>query len=66
MKNTIESLQKKFYWCTLYDMIDCRIAEIAKDNGWLKVDDKRYNIAMEQIAEEWQIDVEMLKEYFED
>ena len=66
MKNTIESLQKKFYWCTLYDMIDCRIAEIAKENGWLVVNDIRYMHAMEQIAKEWDANLAELLEYYAD
>lgn len=66
MKNTIENLQKKFYWCTLYDMIECRIAEIAKENGWLVVNDIRYMHAMEQIAKEWDADLTELLEYYAD
>lgn len=66
MKN-VEMLKKEFSsYCTLYDMIECRIAEIAKENGWLVVNDVRYLHAMEQIAKEWDANLEELLEYYAD
>jgi hypothetical protein len=66
MKKTIEMLQKEYYYITLYDLIENRLEEIRKSNHWRNLTDARYEIAMDEIAEELGADAEDLKAYYDD
>lgn len=66
MKKTIEMLKNENYYTTLYDLIEDKLEEIRKANGWRTMTEKRYEEAMEKIAEELGADAEELKAYYED
>ncbi len=66
MKKTIEMLKNENYYIALYDLIEDKLEEIRKANGWKKMTEARYEEAMEKVAEDLGADVEDLKAYYED
>ena len=66
MKKTIEMLKNENYYVELYDLIEDRLEEIRKANGWKNLNGDRYEEAMKKIAENLNADAEELKAYYED
>jgi hypothetical protein len=66
MKKTIEMLKNENYYITLYDLIENKLEEIRKANGWKNLNGDRYEKAMEKVAEDLGADAEDLKAYYED
>ena len=66
MKKTIEMLRNENYYTTLYDLIEDKLEEIRKVNGWKNLNGGRYGKAMDKIAEDLGADAEDLKAYYED
>lgn len=66
MKKTIEMLKNENYYVELYDLIEDKLEEIRKANGWKNLNGNRYNKAMNEIAENLNADAEELKAYYED
>ena len=66
MKKTIEMLKNENYYIELYDLIEDKLEEVRKANGWKKMTEDRYEEAMKKVAEDLGADVEDLKAYYED
>ena len=66
MKKTIEMLKNENYYVELYDLIEDKLEEIRKVNGWKNLNGDRYDKAMNEIAENLNADAEELKAYYED
>ena len=66
MKKTIEMLKNENYYIELYDLIEDKLEEVRKANGWKKMTEDRYEEAMKKVAENLGADVEDLKAYYED
>ena len=66
MKKTIEMLKNENYYIELYDLIEDKLEEVRKANGWKKMTEDRYEEAMKKVAEDLGADAEDLKAYYED
>lgn len=66
MKKTIEMLKNENYYVELYDLIEDKLEEIRKANGWKNLNGNRYDKAMNEIAENLNANAEELKAYYED
>ena len=66
MKKTIEMLKNEHYYIALYDLIESKLEEVRKANGWRKMTENRYEEAMEKVAEDLGVDVKDLKAYYAD
>lgn len=63
---TIETIKRENYFITLYDLIEDKLEEIRKANGWKKMTDERYKAAMEKIANDLNVNAADLMNYYEE
>ena len=63
---TIATLKQEHYYIVLGDLIENRLDEMRKARGWRKLTDARYEELMSELAAEWNVDADALRDYYEE